>query len=491
MVKNKLINWIHTPRAINNGIINSLAGLITSLTGLLGSILIVKTLSLEDYGQFSYFLWLAGFLSTLSTFNIPIAITKVTSELRGAGKSREVKQLTLWITIILLIINVVITAGLILLGIFSTQASKIVYWLISLIMIPNSMASISRSFLWGKQKYLFVSLTNISASVLSLFLIVIGYYFVVNVYWFAFSNIAINIIQFILLGIYLIKPSLKNLFQHLGNLKVHRSTKRLFWGFAFPSLLEMVVTLIIYQRSEVFFIEKFNHISEVGYFSISFTIFSILLGVGWALINGYFPAVSHEFGAKAWKNIQKQIDQGTLFGFFYAIPVIFGGLVFIEAFIRFIYGYKMLPSIPILRILLLGVFPGMIVGITGLSLSAIGGIWDRVKVGLLVAMVHLTLCQLIIPKYGTQGAALVNLLSQSINASLLLFILKKKYGINLPFQRIVKMLLIGFLVTGILPYFLLQFISPGFGLLVSIVLIGIIYFFAMKLFGFTKIFSDD
>jgi O-antigen/teichoic acid export membrane protein len=455
----KFLHTFRLPLAINNGLVNSGASIITSICSILGSIFIVRALSVSDYGQFSYYLWLAGFISTIGTLNFPLTITKVVSELKGAGENKEAKRLIIRISIILFFINFIVTIGLIIFGIFLQQENKSIVWLIALILIPNALLSIFRSSLWGNQKYIFVSASNITASVISLILIIAGYVYYKNFIWFVFSNLLMNLLQFIILGLYLGKSHIKNIAKYFCNFSIKPSTKVVFYGFAIPAAVDMVINLIVYQRSEVFFLERFRDISEVGFYSFSFTIFWLLLGTGWALINGYYPAISHAYGAKNWTNIQLKINQGTLIGLFYAIPVVFGSLSAVKPLINLLYGQKMILAVPISRVLLLGVFPGMIVGMTGLTLSAIGGIWDRVKVGLFVIILHLSLSRLLIPKYGAISAASINLLSQVINAILFYLILKKKFKLSLPISQILKMTLAGLLFTGVIPPLLLYFLG--------------------------------
>ena len=151
----------------------------------------------------------------------------------------------------------------------------------------------------------------------------------------------------------------------------------------------------------------------------------------------------------------------------------------------------MLSAVPISRILLLGIFPGMIAGMTGLTLSAIGGIWDRVKIGIFVIIFHLIFSRLLIPKFGASSAAFINLFSQMINAALLYLILHKKFNLHLPYKQIGKMTLVGLLITGVIPFLLVNLNYSILVLLLSIITSGAFYIWGMKKLGFTKIFYTD
>lgn len=471
---------------IKNGIVNGAASVISSIVSIIGSILIVRGLSVDDYGLFSYYLWLAGFLAALGTINLPLSITKVTSELRGAGEDEEAERLTGRTVVFLVGLNLLITAVLVFLGFLPGQERRYALWLVAVILIPNALASVSRSFLWGQQRYTLVSIVNILSSILSLALVVAGYFFLRNLLWFTFSILSVNIAQFVLLGAIYWLPRLKSYSLRVVRLKIKPSTQKVFLGFAFPAVVDLIIDLVVWQRSEVFFLERLSDLKEVGFYSISFTIFSMLLMLGWALINGFYPAISKDFGAKDWQKIQEKVKQGVILGTLYAVPLLFGGILTIRPLIELLYGQKMLPAAPVAQILLVGIFPGMMIGITGLTLSGIGGIWDRVKAGVLMIFVNIGLDLLLIPGYGALGAAIANLTSQTANAILLIIILHNKYQLMYPWRGIAEISLVGFLSAAIPPYFLLRQFPSIMGVIIVIPVSAVAYLAAIKSLGFGR-----
>lgn len=487
----KLILFHKFPLAIVNGVVNSIAGLITSISSIIGSILIVRFLNPDDYGELSYYLWIAGFLSMIISLNLPFTITKVTSELRGAGEVDEVNLLTIKTSKFLLLFSLLVSVILLIFGLTTATDDIYKYLIIATILIPTILSSLERSFLWGNQKYKFIAISNIVSSLLSLILIIIGYYFFYDLHWFIFANLSPSIFQLIMLSIYIGLPNLHHFKLLLTKIKLKKSTKKLFINFAIPSAIYMLVEIVVTQRSEVFFIERYREIAEVGYYSLAFTIYSLFLGVGLTLIHGFYPAISTDIGSNSREKVQTKVNKGVIVSVIYAIPIIFGCIVIIDPIIRMLYGEKMIMTVPIIQLLILGLFPGMIVGISGLLLSAIGGIWDRVIAGIISVLVNIILSILLIPNHGVLGAALSNVISQLVNASLLYLIIMKKYKINYPWIQILVIAIIGLLVTGAFPYTLMILLPSTIGSIISIALAIIVFYMSLKKLKIWNYLSEE
>ncbi len=479
------------PLVIVNGIVNSIAGLITSITSIIGSILIVKFLNPDDYGELSYYLWIAGFLSMIISLNLPFTITKITSELRGAGEVEEVNLLTIKTSKFLLLFSLFVSVILLIFGLTTATDDIYKYLIIATILIPTIFSSLERSFLWGNQKYKFIAISNIVSSLLSLILIIIGYYYSFDLHWFIFANLSPSIFQLIMLSIYIGLPNLHHFKFLLTKIKLKKSTKKLFIDFAIPAAIYMLVEIVVTQRSEVFFIKRYREIAEVGYYSLAFTIYSLFLGIGLTLIHGFYPAISTDIGSNAWEKVQNKVNKGVLVSVIYAIPIIFGCIIIIDLIIRFLYGEKMIVTVPIIQVLILGLFPGMIVGISGLLLSAIGGIWDRVFAGIFSVIVNIILSILLIPNNGVLGAAISNVISQLVNASLLYLIIKNKYKINYPWKQILIIALAGVIFTGAFPYILMILLPSTIGSIISIVLAIIAYYASLKILKIWNYLSEQ
>ena len=133
----------------------------------------------------------------------------------------------------------------------------------------------------------------------------------------------------------------------------------------------------------------------------------------------------------------------------------------------------------------------MISGMCGLTLSAIGGIWDRVKAGAIVVIFNIGIAVLIIPKFGSIGASIASVITQSIFAFLLVIILKRKFQITLPWRLLLKAITIGFICAGVLPYLLMDYFASYFGAMISVIIAAFAYFFMIRVFGLSKMVMQE
>lgn len=188
--------------------------------------------------------------------------------------------------------------------------------------------------------------------------------------------------------------------------RVSRPVWRQYLAFLLPATLIRLIEVVVWQRSELFFLSRMSSTEQIGYYSLAYTLYSIVLAVGWALINGYYPAISHLQGAGETRGIQKQVQQGANLAVMYAAPVGFAAIVALGLAVRLLYGEKMLPAVPVGQVLLAGLIPGVVCGMLTLTLSALGRVWYSVWLGVGVSTVNILLALWLIPRQGELGGAL-------------------------------------------------------------------------------------
>ncbi|MHB1414313.1 MAG: oligosaccharide flippase family protein [Chloroflexota bacterium] len=460
--------------AVRNGLWNALANATTSLVGALGSIIVVRSLSPDEYGLFSYYLWLASILGTLGTLALAEAVTKVTSELRGQGIGREALALARWATLGLLVINCAFAMAVLVWALQSPSVQRTYLLIIAVIVVPNGLMAVFRSTLWGSERYRPVSVSIIAASLIQLALIGIAYLANWGGPGYAAAVLSASVTQAIGFGLALVWKR-DSLATPLGLRLPSRGSLRLYFGFAGPATLVLLFDLVIWQRSGVFFLERYSTLEQVGYFSLAFTIFYMFLTLGWALVNGFYPAISHDYGAGNWLRISERMRQGVLMAALFSVPLTFGGWATLEGLITLLYGQKMLPAVSVTQILFLGLIPGTIAAMFGLMVNAVGGVWLHVKLGVIISVFNITLNLILTPAYGAVGSAVATTGTQVVHVALLVAATHRLYGLRLPWRALVSLLAIGVATTFLLPELLRAYLPGTWGLFAAIGLSGCLY----------------
>jgi O-antigen/teichoic acid export membrane protein len=257
-----------------------------------------------------------------------------------------------------------------------------------------------------------------------------------------------------------------------------------FARFAVPASLVLFFDTIIWQRSGVFFLERGSTLEQVGYFGLAYTCFGLFLALGWALVNGYYPSISHAYGAQDWQEVEAQFQQALLVAAVFATPLCLGGISTADDLLTTLYGAKMQPAAPVTQILFLGLLPGVISGVFGLAISAIGGIWLHVKVGILISLVNVGLNLALVPGLGAIGSAIAATGTQVLAAGVLVVIAYRRYRIRLPLSRLAGVVAIGIVSAGLLPLLVQHRLHGPVGLVAAIGLAGVVYVAATWRFGY-------
>lgn len=160
---------------IKSTIILLIGGLLTKVLGMLIKIIMARLLSTKTLGVYMLILPTFTLLISLSSFSIPIALSKLISE-----DNRNNKRLVFSIIPIAIIINIILIVLIVLLSpiisnkLLHNKNTYISILSMSLVIPFTSISSICRSYFFGKQKMFPHVLSNIVEDIVRLIIIVIG-----------------------------------------------------------------------------------------------------------------------------------------------------------------------------------------------------------------------------------------------------------------------------------------------------------------------------
>lgn len=468
----------NTTSALRNGLWNSLSRIILGAAQVFGSILIVRSLtSAEEYGVFSYYAWLAGILSTLGVLAFPNSLTKVASELRGANESNEAQALMRWLLFVLLAVNGALGLVVAARAWFVPAPDQYYLLIVALVPIMNVLVRLFSSLLWGYEEYRPISIASSLAGVVQFLLIGIAYLADWGVSGYLIAVVlSMNVFVPVML---LLSSRGRRLIVAALSVPAwpSRATLARYFDFFKPAALIIVFDAIVWQRSEVFFLERFSSTEEIGFYSLAFSVIAIFIALGHSLVNGYYPAISREYGAGNLPRIRQQVSQAMLLAVIYATPLLFGGWVTIDRLTLVMYGEKMLPMVDAARVLFIGLVPAVIAGVLGLTISALNKMWLQVRIGISLAVFNIVLDLVLIAwlQFGSVGAAVANTSTQLTYALWLYVVVSKLSDVSLPWRPIGVVLIFGFLTTYLVPLWMQRWLPGVWGLLAAIVVAALLY----------------
>jgi O-antigen/teichoic acid export membrane protein len=195
-----------------------------------------------------------------------------------------------------------------------------------------------------------------------------------------------------------------------------RGRKGRMLRFAGASLAGSLITLIVFRRSELFFLEHYANDRQVALYSIAFSAVTMLVLVPQALAAVVSPAVATLFGAGEHERIRAGYGRALRLLLVAALPVTAGALVLGPTTLRLIFGSEFADTrLPLL--LLLSPLP--LIPLMNASYSLIiglGKVHFPLVVGLSSAALNIVLDFALIPGHAAVGAALANVFAQGATA---------------------------------------------------------------------------
>jgi len=479
--------WRTAATALRNSLWNGAGSIAMAITGLFGSILIVRGLALTDYGIFSYYLWLAGLGQIIGTLGFPTALTKIASELRGRGQEVEARRLAISLVAALLGLNLILGTAVVVWAMVGSPATRDYLLIVAVVPLFNGLSAMLSSTLWSYEHFKPASIISMVAAPIQLALICAAYIFSWGVAGYLAAALSPNFVSALALSVVVYRFLSEESARWLR--LPHGDTLWRYATFAVPSSLIVVADTIVWQRSEVFFLNHLSTIEQVGFYSLAFTAYGMFLSLGWSFVVGFYPTISHDYGAGDWTRIRQSIEQSVVLATIYAAPISFGSWAALESLIRLLYTDKMLPAVLPALILFSGLLAATVAGVFGIVISALRYIWIHVGFGLLVTIVNISLDVALIPALGAVGAAVANTTAQVGYSMLLYLFLRRRCQLALPWPKLGKIIAIGALTTFLIPQAIIAEIPNASGLVLAIVVSGCCYLTALWRLGFLRIKS--
>jgi O-antigen/teichoic acid export membrane protein len=452
---------------------------VTTAVGVAVSVVVAQTIADEaTYGRLNYFLWLAGLLTTLGILGVPQALTRFTADLRGREEPEQAAALGRWAMRSLVGFNLVASLALLLWALTSPPETRSYLLVVALLPALNAWGRVLASGLTGREHYRPTAVATVVAALAQLTLVLLAW----TQGWGAFGYF-----------VALVSPNVVTLLTLLWLGRRDRRTSatppvradpalvRRFLAFTLPITLQLLLDAVVWQRSEVFFLERLATLEEVGFYSMAFTLSAMIMALGWALINGFLPAIARDHGGGRSDEVRAKIVQAMVLGLVFAVPFTFGGLATISELLALVYGERWLPAVPAAQVLLIGLAPGVIAGVFGLTVAAIDRPWALLPLSGGVALLNVALDILLIPSYGAFGAAIANSAAQIGFAAAAWLILRRLTGARMPAAALIAVPIVGALTTFGLPRLLLPLLPGAVGLLVAIGAAAVAYVVAIAL----------
>lgn len=469
-------------RIAQNASLNLFAALVNLLTGIGISVLAARVLGAHEYGVFSFAVWLLTTSVWLLDPGGYSILAKFTSQLAGA-RQKEVAN-TLFIGL-LLIQGIIGLSSLILIIIFRTYLAKFlgtngiqpILIIISIGMPVYLVFNVLRGRLAGLQQYNLMSLVTIIASLLSFALISVMLNRGFRTTYLLMSTIGIVLFQLVVFALLIVK---------LGKVWLFSPIPRLLMGqvlrYSAGIFFILKIDIIIWQRSETYFLGRYSTPEQIGYYNLAFNIANILvMTMPLSLIAVLLPALSNKYGAGENNAIQSIYATATKMISFFCLPAGLGCMAIAKSMIQLFYGVTYNPAVPILQLLLISCIISSVAGPGSSLLYAINKPYIAVFWGIPIAILDLMLAYIFVRSYGAIGAAIANIVCQILASVVCTLYLIKYEGFKLPFISIIKTATVS-VIAAFVAFSFTSIFNNWMGLFLGVIFAILVYIAGMIIF---------
>jgi O-antigen/teichoic acid export membrane protein len=188
--------------------------------------------------------------------------------------------------------------------------------------------------------------------------------------------------------------------------------RRAVLGYAALTGAGIVVTLIVWRRSEFFFLQRFSSDTEIALYSVAFSSVAALLLLPQAVTAAVLPAVATLFGAGQVERVRSGFGRSIRLLLVVSAPATAFALALGPLALRLVYGAAFEDAGPVLVVLLAPVPVLALVNLSTVLLAGMNRLRFPLVAGLAGAVVNIGLDFALIPRFDAVGAAFANVGAQ-------------------------------------------------------------------------------
>jgi O-antigen/teichoic acid export membrane protein len=401
---------------------------------LITSIVAARILGPEQMGRQSFIAFVIVVTHTLFAGGIGNTIVRCVAELRGRGRERLLPSLIAWGWKTTGSLGVI--AALILVGLTAAGATPAWAWgFAAVAAFAGIVNKIPGSVLIGTQRWRsqaeVVVITGAAAVVATVVVLLAGGGVTGMIGVTAVAAVA-QVVWTTVLGRRRLRAITADR-EPLGSYRIE--VIRYSLAFSVP----VILSLIVVQRSELFFLERFSSDTQIAYYSIAFSATAALTAFPAAIGAILTPSVATLVGSGELHRIRRGYSRVLRLGLLFSLPLTGAGLALGPTLLHLVYGPKYQGVGEVLVIILLTLPLVPLGGASSALLIGYGRVRAPIVVGSIAAAADLGLAALLVPRFDAVGAAIANsAASLTAFAIVITFAVRLVGGVDLGWSSVLR-----------------------------------------------------
>jgi O-antigen/teichoic acid export membrane protein len=203
------------------------------------------------------------------------------------------------------------------------------------------------------------------------------------------------------------------------------------------------LSLIVFDKSEMFFLRAFRAPEELAFYSIAFALGARLATVGDSISEVLFPMFVTRYAQSGAAGLRGLCNRSLRYYCLFILPLYLWCVPLTPRLLNFFYGERYAAVAPVFQIMLITLLFSALLPIGSSALFALDKQFSFLRYLVLVAAINLIFDFLLIPRYGAVGAALANGAAQALAACAQARVLHKALPGGFPFVVLLKIYLAG------------------------------------------------
>ncbi len=433
-IKSFMTNY--TKLAIRGTAIVLVISLFAGFLGYLVRLVLARGLSVEDFGLFNSVFSFLGLIGFFKSLGFDKALIKFIPEFRHEKKNNLIKSSIIYVTIILLITNLLVISGVYLLSnylsvnFFHSGQASILLKLLAIAFFIDSFVYVLRFAFQGFKEMAYFSIVEVARMLLILVIVLIGFklgYGRLSTAAFAY------IITPIILIIVFTPIFLKKTFPEFT------ASSLIFDSLLFRKIgkyglfvVETSAAGLVLYYTDIMMLTYFSSLKEVGLYAVALPTVKIFMFFPRA-IGGILIPLTSELWVKGRKDLLKAgIESLYKYPFIIVVPLVLAMFSFADLIIAVLYGGSYIQAAPAMRILSIGMIFAVIYATNIDFFAGIGKPQITTKIVYTAAIVNFIANIILIPVLGIEGAAISTTLSYLLMMSVGLVSIRKFIDISFP-----------------------------------------------------------
>jgi O-antigen/teichoic acid export membrane protein len=381
--------------------------LLPQFYSLLVSVVAARSLGPDGMGRQSLIAFAAIFGTTAATLGVPTAVMRFVGETVGVGRPETLQPLVRAAWRIETVAAAVGAGVLIAIGVAGAEP-RAAWILTGFVCGMSILQKVATSVLVGLQRWREASAVSLLTGTLGAIATVIVLSFGGGVTGMIAVGAAASLATLIWTAIRARRRMSALASTSRRDPDLHRRT----WRYAVIASIGVPVTLIVWFRSEFFFLEHYSSNKQIALYSIAFSAYTAVVILPQTAATVLAPAFSTLYGAGSRDRIRSGFGRATRLLLTATLPLTAAAATLVPPALKLVYGHQYSGTASTFLIMLV-VLP--LVPLLQISTSLLVGLqrqWFATAIGALAAVIDVSAAALLIPRHAAIGAAIANALAQ-------------------------------------------------------------------------------